>query len=91
MGQAECLITPEDALPPFTLREIGKRVAHMKKKSTATGSDGIRRSNVNHWVKKEVLHLLYNFLLLCGKQPTEWRMNRTILLPKEGKDGSRVA
>ncbi|KAL3270412.1 hypothetical protein HHI36_024411 [Cryptolaemus montrouzieri] len=40
MGQAEGLITLEDTLLPFTLREIGKRVAHLKK-STATGSDGI--------------------------------------------------
>lgn len=88
-GQAEDPIILQDALPPFSIKEINARVARINK-STAPGPDGIKRLDVNHWDRKEVLHLLFNLLLLSGKQPTEWRMNRTTLIPKPGKDASRV-
>lgn len=31
--------------------------------------------------------LVFNFLLVAGKQSSDWRMNRNTLLLKEGKDG----
>lgn len=56
------------------------------KQSTAPGPDKVRRADVLKSGNIEVLHMLYNLLLLAGKLPTEWSINWTTLLPKEGKD-----
>ncbi|XP_044760391.1 uncharacterized protein LOC123317843 [Coccinella septempunctata] len=84
-GRSEAQIPASQALSPFTVSEIRKRISSMKQ-STAPGIDGIRRAAALRKGNIEVLHLLYNQLLLTGKLPTEWSMNRTTLLPKEGKD-----
>lgn len=89
MGHPEAITSVERSLPPFTISEISKRVSQMKK-NTAPGLDGIKRGDIIARDRKEVLRLLFNFLMLCGKQPTEWRKNRTTLLPKPGKDASKV-
>ena len=39
---------------------------------------------------KELLRMLYNLILVSKIQPTAWNANRTILIRKQGKDGSRV-
>jgi hypothetical protein len=39
---------------------------------------------------KEMLRLLFCFLTACGQQPNAWRMNRTTLILKEGKDPSKT-
>jgi hypothetical protein len=39
---------------------------------------------------KEILRILYNLILVSKIQPTAWNANRMILIPKQGKDGSRV-
>lgn len=88
-GINEDPIAPSEALPPFTVDEIRKRISATKQ-STAPGPDGIRRADVMQRGKVEVLHLLFNLLLLSGKLPTDWSMNRTTLIPKEGKDVTKT-
>ena len=39
---------------------------------------------------QEILKLFYTFITACGRQPTAWKENRTILLLKEGKDPNNV-
>jgi hypothetical protein len=39
---------------------------------------------------KELLRMLYNLILVSKIQPTAWNANISILIPKQGKDGSRV-
>jgi len=39
---------------------------------------------------REILRILFNLILVSKFQPKAWNINRTILIPKQGKDGSRV-
>lgn len=73
-------------LSAITPLEVLQRVRRLKK-DVAAGVDGIRKKDLNHPAAREVLRLVFNFLLIAGKQPRDWRMNRTTLLLKEGKDG----
>jgi hypothetical protein len=75
----------EDVLTHITLREIKTRISQTKIKSAA-GPDGIQKRHLNRWTVHEILHLLFNLLMCCTMQPTQWRMNRTQLLLKRGKD-----
>ena len=34
--------------------------------------------------------LLFNIIMVSKIQPKAWNTNRTMLIPKQGKDGSRV-
>ena len=76
-----------DVLPPITGKEVQARLRRTKK-SVAAGLDGIKAGNLNQTADREVLRLLFNLVMVTGTQPTQWRMNRTMLLPKEGKDPS---
>lgn len=79
-----------EVLTPITVPEIEKRIANTKP-SAAAGPDGIQRKHLTHWFPQEALHLLFNFLMYCGRQPTQWRVKkRTTLVRKEGKDGSQA-
>ncbi|KXZ75867.1 hypothetical protein TcasGA2_TC034495 [Tribolium castaneum] len=53
--------------------------------------DGLQKRHLVRRVVQEILRLLYNLLMCCAMQPTQWRMNRTQLLLKQGKDPPDVA
>jgi hypothetical protein len=89
MGDADPPLPLSDVLPVITAEEVRRRISRMKR-STAAGPDGITRGDVCHPSTQEVLRLLFNLLMVVGRQPTAWRMNRTALLPKEGKDLTSV-
>jgi hypothetical protein len=40
---------------------------------------------------KEAMRLLYNIVLVSGKQPSTWSKNRTVLIPKPGNDLAMIA
>jgi hypothetical protein len=42
--------------------------------------------DISHQATQEVLRLPFNMLMVVGRQPLAWKMNRTILLPKDGKN-----
>ena len=73
----------------ITARDIKERLAHTRQ-NTASGPDGIQRKHLTGQDIKELLRILYNLILVSKIQPTAWNANRTILIPKQGKDGSRV-
>ena len=85
MGEADSPLPLLDVLPVITAEDVRRRLSRMKR-STAAGPDGITHGDVFHPATQEVLRLLFNLVMVVGRQPTAWRMNRTVLLPKEGKD-----
>jgi hypothetical protein len=56
------------------------------KAGTAPGPDELRKPHLHTKEAKEILHYLFNILLASSLTPTEWKMNRTTLIPKPGKD-----
>jgi hypothetical protein len=46
--------------------------------------------NINGQDIREILRLVHNAILVSNIQPTAWNANRTILIPKQGKNLSRV-
>ncbi|KAK3920932.1 Retrovirus-related Pol polyprotein from type-1 retrotransposable element R2 [Frankliniella fusca] len=53
---------------------------------TAPGRDGLKKTALMGGTKAVILAAFYNLVLAWGVWPSEWRTNRTTLLPKEGKD-----
>jgi len=39
---------------------------------------------------REILRILFNIIQVSKIQPKAWNTNRTILIPKQGKEGSRL-
>jgi len=74
---------------PITLREINARFARLKK-DTPPGPDNIMKKHIVGPFIKEALRLFFNLILLRGIQPSTWGTNRTTLIPKQGKDHTRV-
>jgi len=73
----------------ITTREVNERL-NRARKNTASGPDGIERKHINGPDIREILRILYNIILVSKIQPRAWNANRTILIPKQGKDRSRV-
>ena len=97
-GQKPAIQLPEigDPDPPTTTAEVltvitAKDTQYQMKRSTAAGPDGVTRRDTCNQATQEVLQLPFNMLMVVGRQPSAWRKNRTILLPKEGKDPRLMA
>jgi hypothetical protein len=73
----------------ITARDINARLMHTRH-NTASGPDGIQRKHIAGHDVKELLRILYNLILVSRIQPKSWNANRTILIPKQGKDRSRA-
>jgi hypothetical protein len=65
-------------------KEIKGRINKLKK--TAPGPDGVEWKHLQGPAVSEALRYMFNTLLISGLQPTEWKTNRTTLIPKAGKD-----
>ena len=78
-----------EAFQAITARAIKERLDHTRH-NTASGPDGIQRKHINGLDMKELLRILFNIILVSKIQPAAWNANRTILIPKQGKDGSRA-
>jgi len=73
----------------ITARDINERLKHTRQ-NTASGLDSIQRKDLNGQDIREMLRILYSMILVSKTQPKAWNTNRTILIPKQGKDRSRV-
>jgi hypothetical protein len=82
-------IALNDLIPQISTTEIRTRIGNLKK-DTAARPDGVLRKHIENPDIQETLRLLFCLLTACGKQPSAWKENRTILIPKEGKDPSIV-
>ena len=72
-----------------TARDINERL-NRNRHNTASGPDGIERKQLSGPDIKEMLRILFNIILVSKIQPTAWETNKTILIPKQGKDSSKV-
>jgi hypothetical protein len=79
----------EETLRAITGTEIGCRMNRMKNNS-APGPDGINKRNIENTATQEALRTLFNILLICRIQPTDWKTNRTTLILKQGKNPNNV-
>jgi len=73
----------------ITVRDIKERL-NRTRHNTASGPDGIERKQLSGLDMKEMLRILFNIIQVNRIQPTAWDTNKTILIPKQGKDSSRV-
>jgi hypothetical protein len=78
-----------DVLQAITIRDINERLNHTRQ-NTASGPDGIQRKHIIGHDIKEILRILFNIILVSKIQPKSWSTNRTILIPKQGKNSSKV-
>jgi hypothetical protein len=68
----------------ITEEDISTRIKRLDKK-TAPGVDGEEVKHLkNIKDRKGLSHL--NLLSICGRHPTEWKTNKTTLIPKPAKD-----
>lgn len=77
-------------LQPIDVAEVKNKIARMDN-STAAGLDGVQKEHLKKKGAPEVLTRLYNLILVFECFPGAWRKNRTVLIPKNGKDLKEVA
>ncbi|KMQ93079.1 reverse transcriptase [Lasius niger] len=85
LRQAELAIAISDILLPVTPEEVSneiKRIANI----SAAGVDGIVIADLKGSGISVVLSKLYNILFLHQAYSEAWKLNRTTLIPKSGKD-----
>jgi hypothetical protein len=75
----------EEIFGIITIDDIRIRISRMGTK-TAPGLDGVEVKHLKKASTMKMLSYLFNLLSLSGRQPTDWRRNRTTLIPKPGKD-----
>lgn len=81
---------PVGRFAPITADAVTARLKRMSA-DTAPGRDGLKKSALLGPAKAEILAQFFNLILAWGVWPTEWKTNRTTLLPKEGKDPTLAA
>ncbi|KAG7196443.1 hypothetical protein KM043_018829, partial [Ampulex compressa] len=89
-GNHEPPIALSDTLTSITIEDVKGRIAKVKA-GTAPGLDGIRKNQILTRGATNTLRKLFNLFMVTGKQPTAWGKNRTILIPKEGKDPAQIS
>jgi hypothetical protein len=77
-----------EVFQPITARDIREHVADTRH-NTVSGSGGIQKKYITGQDIRELLRTLFNLIQVSKIQPKGWNANRTILIPKQGKDGSR--
>jgi Reverse transcriptase (RNA-dependent DNA polymerase) len=88
-SQCETL-RPEGFMRPFTGSEVLRRVRRLDN-HTAAGPDGIRKDHLNDPSVVSLVTFMFNRYLHSRNLPSAWLLNRTTLIPKEGKDASLAA
>ncbi|KAG5866123.1 hypothetical protein JTB14_038100 [Gonioctena quinquepunctata] len=77
------------AIPPIQLE--GVKARHMKfKRKTAAGPDGVCKEDISEQALT-ILTMIFNCCSATGLHPASWKINRTTLIPKSGKDPEQVA
>lgn len=77
------------AFSNITVGDISRRISRIKKDSTC-GLYKIKKCHLQKSGVKEILAKLFNALLFAGYYPASWKANRTTLIPKAGKDLTKI-
>lgn len=67
-----------------------KERVNRTKSGSVAGPDNIKRCHLKRRGVSEMLAILYNILLRENYYPEAWKINRTTLVPKAGKDARDV-
>jgi len=59
------------------------------KNGSAPGPDGMEKHIIQNDTR-EALRLFFNLILITQKRPRSWKHNKTILIPKPGKDPNKI-
>jgi hypothetical protein len=78
-----------EVLQTITLRDVKERINRLRQ-NTAPGLDGIKKNHIAELSMHEILRILFNMTMASKLQPAAWNTNKTILIPKEGKDRSKI-
>ncbi|XP_076397961.1 uncharacterized protein LOC143266308 [Megachile rotundata] len=79
----------ERIIYPITAEEVINKLKNIKS-NTAPGVDGIRKMHLRMKGAVQVIANLYNLLLIKQYFPEEWKVNRTVLIPKPNKNPKDV-
>jgi hypothetical protein len=79
-----------DIFQAISRKDVKNRLRSMKN-NTTPGPDSLEKKHLSSPLSQEILTLLFNLFLASATLPTRWRGNRTILIPKPGKDPSQVS
>jgi Reverse transcriptase (RNA-dependent DNA polymerase) len=82
-------IDPETFISAITAPEVKYRLGRVKNAS-APGPDRIKKEALLDSRKHKLISMLFNVILVTGILPTDWSVNRTTLIPKEGKDATKA-
>lgn len=82
-------VSVANLLRAITEKDIRQRLSKVKS-SSAPGPDGIKKTMISGAKWARLLAGLYNLVLVTGNIPSRWNENRTLLIPKEGKDASKA-
>lgn len=74
---------------PVTPEEVNSKIKKIANTSAA-GVDGLSKSDLKRKGVEVLLAKLFNILLFNEDFPLAWRINRTTLIPKAGKDTSNI-
>lgn len=76
---------PLSILPPFSNSEVRGRISRTRTR-VAAGPDGIRKGDLQRKGLVREITAFFNLALIALKQPSEWDVNTTTLILKEGKN-----
>jgi hypothetical protein len=79
-----------ESFGPIRAVEVKKRLSR-NKWSKAPGPDGVKKAALVGVNKGKIVAGVFNLIFVSGHLPDPWRHNRTILIPKEGKDCKQAA
>jgi hypothetical protein len=79
----------QDILQMITIKDINERLRRTKG-DTATGPDGITKKDLQQKGISEILALLFTLITIGGEQPSSWKVNRTKLILKPGKETGKI-
>ncbi|XP_017765590.1 PREDICTED: uncharacterized protein LOC108554726, partial [Eufriesea mexicana] len=74
-----------EILTPVTTEELVSKMRKIKA-NTAAGVDGVRKPHLRKEGALFLLSKLFNCLMISRAYPERWKINRTTLIPKPGKE-----
>jgi hypothetical protein len=88
-GRGSKFLVISEIFQAITARDINERLKDTRH-NTACGPDGIQRKHISGQDMREMLRVLFNIILISKTQTKAWDTNRTVMIPKQRKNGSRV-
>jgi hypothetical protein len=89
LGSTVLEVMLHEVFLPITVEDISERIKKIKNKTSA-GPDSLQKKHLLIPGLPIIMAKLYNILCFSSYFPNIWRANRTTLIPKVNKNGSKV-